>query len=327
MYDVISFGSATFDVFAKTDSELITIKTVKSTEELIAYPSGSKILMKKLEFCVGGGGTNAGVCFSRLGLKSAYVGNIGNDDAGKKVVEALKKEGVDFLGSVSNDMTNYSIILDSIGEDRTILVYKDASEKLDFDNIDKDKLMSRWFYITALEVKLLEKLVKFASKKGIKVAFNPSNYLADKGSEYIKNVLKKTEMIILNDEEAKLLVGTGSIPILLDRLKKLGPNIVVLTQGSNGADVLYNDIIYHCDVKKVDVVETTGAGDAFGATFLSGMILKNSIEKALLMAIVNSSSVVTKIGPKNGLLKSIELEKSIGKSKLKISTLNLKQSV
>lgn len=324
MYDIITFGSATFDVFAKTDSELITIKTVKSTEELIAYPSGSKILMKRLEFCVGGGGTNTAVCMSRLGLKTAYVGNIGKDDAGKRVNESLKKDNVDFLGSISEDMTNYSIILDSIGEDRTILVYKDASEKLNFDNIDKEKLMARWFYFSALDIKLLEKLVNFAAKKGIKVAFNPSNYLADKGSEYIQKILEKTEMLILNDEEAKLLVGNGSVPILLDRLKKLGPKIVVLTQGATGADVLYNDVIYHSDVLKVDVVETTGAGDAFGATFLSGMLLKNSVREALKMAVVNSAFVVTKIGPKSGLLTKNELDKILNKSKINVKTLNLK---
>lgn len=325
MYDVITFGSATFDVFAKTDSELITIKTMKSTEELIAYPSGSKILMKKLEFCVGGGGTNTAVCISKLGLKSAYIGNIGNDEHGRKVVEALKKEGADFLGTVTDDMTNYSIILDSIGEDRTILVYKDASEKLKYDNIDKVKLMSRWFYFCALDIKTLEKLADYAKKNNIKVAFNPSNYLCENGSEPLKKILEKTEALILNDEEAKLLVGNGETPILLDRLSKFGPKIVVLTSGNKGADVLYNDIIYNCEALKVKVLETTGAGDAFGASFLAGMLLKNSVEQALKLGIANSASVVTKVGPKAGLLSKQEIESLIAKSKINIKTLNLKK--
>ncbi len=98
MYDVITVGSATVDVFAHTESELITIKTSHGKEELIAYPSGSKILIDRLEFKIGGGGTNTAVSFSHLGLKTAYLGKIGNDENGEKVLKLLKKEKIDFVG-------------------------------------------------------------------------------------------------------------------------------------------------------------------------------------------------------------------------------------
>jgi ribokinase len=325
MYDVITIGSATFDVFAKTESELITIKTNNIKEELIAYPSGSKILMKSLNFSIGGGGTNTAVAISRLGLKAAYLGNVGKDEHGRRIIELLKKEEVDFIGTISEDMTNYSVILDSNDDDRTILVYKDASEKLDYKDIDREKLMARWFYFSAIDIKLLEKLSDYAVKKGIKVAFNPSNYLAEKGSERLKKVLKNTDLLILNNEEAELLVGKASILILLHRLQKLGPDIVVITQGSKGADVLYSDTVYQADALKVKVLETTGAGDAFGSSFLAGFILKNSIEYAIKLGIVNSASVVSKIGSKEGLLKAKEASDLIHKSKIKLKTVNLKK--
>ena len=323
MYDVITVGSATFDVFAKTDSELITIRTNNSTEELIAYPSGSKILMKNLDFCVGGGGTNTAVAISKLGLKTAYLGNIGKDDHGRKVMELLKKEKVDFLGTITEDMTNYSIILDSIGEDRTILVYKDASEKLDYKKIDMERLITRWFYFCALEVKTLEKFTEYAKKHGIKIAFNPSNYLAEKGSDYLKNILENTELLILNDEEAKLLVGNAPIPISLDRLSKLGPKIVAITSGAKGADILYNDVIYHTNGLNCKVVETTGAGDTFGASFLSGFLIKNSVEFALKLGIANATSVITHEGPSKRLLSLKEAENYILKKRIEVKKINL----
>lgn len=325
MYDIITIGSATFDVFAKTDAELITITANNSKEQLIAYPSGSKILMKSLHFSVGGGGTNTAVAASRLGLKTAYLGNIGKDDHGRQILDLLKKERVDFLGTISEDMTNYSVILDSNDEDRTILVYKDASEKLQWKNIDKERLMAKWFYFCAIDIKILEKLSEYAHKKGIKVAFNPSNYIASKGSEYLKKILKNTDLLILNDEEAALLVGKYPLPIQLSRLQALGPKIVVITLGSLGAEVIYSDIIYGCDAIKVKVHETTGAGDTFGSSFLSGLILKNSVEYGLKLGIANSSSVVSAIGPKKGLLKSSEADNLISKSKIKIKTVNLKR--
>ena len=73
MYDVITVGSSTIDVFADVESEEIKIKTKDGEEELIAYPAGSKILIKELNFLTGGGGTNTAVAFSRLGLNVAYL--------------------------------------------------------------------------------------------------------------------------------------------------------------------------------------------------------------------------------------------------------------
>ena len=90
MYDVITVGSNTLDVFAKTDSELIEIKTKNFTEELLAYPLGSKILIKELDFMIGGGGTNTAVAFSRLGLKTGYLGKIGKDENGLKIFNNMK---------------------------------------------------------------------------------------------------------------------------------------------------------------------------------------------------------------------------------------------
>ena len=123
-YDLITVGSATLDVFAETDNETIEIHSKKGDEKLIAYPLGTKILMNKLDFQIGGGGTNTSVAASKIGLKTAYLGNIGKDTNGEEIIKLLKKEKIDFIGTKTNDLTNYSIILDSYDEDRTILVHK-----------------------------------------------------------------------------------------------------------------------------------------------------------------------------------------------------------
>ena len=86
MYDIITIGSSTIDVFADTDSELIKIKTTKGEEDLLAYPTGSKIIIKDLKFTTGGGGTNSAVSFSRFGLKVAYLGKVATDENGHKII-------------------------------------------------------------------------------------------------------------------------------------------------------------------------------------------------------------------------------------------------
>ncbi len=321
MYDIITVGSATVDVFAHTKSELIKIKTSSSEEDLIAYPSGSKILIKELRFTTGGGGTNTAVSLARLNHKVAYLGSLGNDENGKKILDLLKKEKIDFIGKLTKDITGYSIILDSIEHDRTILTYKGANNKLKFSSIKQKKLKTKWFYFSSMvseSFKTLEKLVEFAKKNNIKIAFNPSTYLAEKGKGYLKKILVRTTILILNKEEASLLVGKNNMKIMLNDLYKLGPEIIVITDGKKAIYAFDGKIVYVLIPNKIKVVETTGAGDAFASAFLSGIMKKNDIEFALKMGLANSESVITHSGAKNKLLKYNEILKAIKKKSDKI---------
>ncbi|MBT3406194.1 carbohydrate kinase family protein [Candidatus Woesearchaeota archaeon] len=319
MFDVIAIGSATVDVFMKSHSELIKIKTQHSEEKLIAYPSGSKVLIKDLQFMTGGGGTNTAVCFSKLGLKTAYLGNIGKDENGTRVINQLKKEKIKFIGTISNDLTNYSVILDSIEHDRTILAYKEASQKLKFSKINKSKLKAKWFYSSALmgnAFKTEEQLASYASKNKIKFALNPSSYQAKKGKKFLAKLLSNTNLLVLNREEAGLVLGIAKntkIELLLKGLYNLGPEIVIITEGKKGAYCFDGKYKYYAKPKVAKVLETTGAGDAFASTFLTALIKKKDIEFALKVATVNAQSVTKQYGAKNGLLswnKALSLMKS-----------------
>src|SRR3989338_497892 len=98
MYDVITVGSATVDVFAKTRfSELIKIVEPKGKTDLLAFPSGSKILIDELEFTIGGGGTNTAVALSRLGHKVAFIGKLGQGTNSDFIYRELVKEKVELL--------------------------------------------------------------------------------------------------------------------------------------------------------------------------------------------------------------------------------------
>lgn len=325
MYDTITVGSATFDVFVNTKSELIKIKTSSSEDDLIAYPSGSKILIKELRFTTGGGGTNTAVSLARLGHKTAYLGSLGNDENGKKILDLLKKEKIDFIGKLINDTTGYSIILDSIEHDRTILTYKGANDKLKFSDINLKKLKTKWFYFSSMiseSFKTLEKLAEFAEKNKINIAFNPSTYLAKKGIDYLKKILTRTSILILNNEEALLLVGKNNVKTMLKELYKLGPEIIIITDGKKAINAYDGKNIYVLIPNKIRVVESTGAGDAFASSFLSGMIKKNNVDFALRLGLVNSESVIQKSGAKNKLLKYREALEIIKKSPIKIKKLS-----
>ena len=100
-----------------------------------------------------------------------------------------------------------------------------------------------------------------------------------------------------------LLAQYFIIKEVLKIINSLGPNIVVITQGSKGARAFDGKNFYHCPAKKIKVVQSTGAGDAFISGFLAEYIKKACIYRALKKGIVNSGAVLSKIGAQNGLLK------------------------
>lgn len=321
MYDVITVGSSTVDVFADSESELIKIKTAKETEELIAYPSGSKILISKIQFMTGGGGTNTAVALARLGHKVAYLGKVGDDVNGELILKTLKEEKVTFIGIKEKGMSGYSVILKSLEHDRSILAYKGVNNNLRFNEIETRKLKTRWFYFSSMmgeSYNTLEKLAKYAQANKIKIAFNPSNYLAEKGTSYLREILTRTEILILNKDEAQLLVGKGDIQEMINKVLECGPKYVVITDGKRGAYVEKDKVLYHVIPNNVGPVETTGAGDAFAASFLSGIIKENDIEFALKLAQVNAESVIQYIGAKNKLFRFREAMLYLQKVKTKV---------
>ncbi|MFO7929705.1 MAG: carbohydrate kinase family protein [Candidatus Humimicrobiaceae bacterium] len=323
MYDVITVGSNTIDAFAYTDrSESICIKTIDGEECYISYPTGSKLLIDELHFSTGGGGTNTAATFSKMGLSVGYVGKIGSDDNGRRVLQTLKDWKIDFVGAISSDTqerTGYSIILDSIERRRTILAYKGVNNDLDFREIDSQKLETKWFYLCSMvgkSFKALEDIALFARKKRINVLFNPSNYQAEKGEKYLAKILRSTKVLVLNKEEAAHLVGKGEPKEKLVKLRKTGPKIVIITDGKNPIHCVDENLYYIVYPMDIKVVEATGAGDSFGSGFLAAYILTGEVGTSLKVGLANSQSVLKYKGAKSKILTFDEAKEYISKNEI-----------
>ncbi|MFH1174032.1 MAG: carbohydrate kinase family protein [archaeon] len=301
-YDVISIGSATVDVFIKTAISDIIDPSEKRGDELLCYPLGEKILINHLEFQTGGGGTNTSVAFARLGLKTAYLGQLGEDDNADRVLAVLKREKVTFLGS-KKGKTGYSVILDSKAKDRTILTYKGANDAFRFK---PPKEKTTWAYCASMTGNSFKELVKAATyfkKKGAKIAFNPSMYIAKMGKTILSKLLKQCDVLILNREEAMALLGQEmDIPRAVCALRALGPGIVGITDGNRGAWAADANNAFHVNPLPVNVCETTGAGDAFASSFVAGLFYGLSLQDCMRLGMTNAESVITHYGAKNNLL-------------------------
>jgi len=307
VYDVITIGSATVDVFANTDSQLVKLITKNGEEDFITYPSGSKILIKELNFMIGGGGTNTAASFSQLGLKTAFLGKLGLDENSEKILSLLDELNIDFLGK-QDGQTGYSIILDSIEHDRTILTFKGSNNYLLTKDVDLSFLKTKWIYSSSMvgqSFETLKTIFEYAKSKGIKLAFNPSEYQAKLGYEKLKDILELLDVLVLNLEEARLLTGKTDLEAdeLVEFLSTSNTDYVVVTDGHNGSTCYHGGAIYHISPSStVKLVETTGAGDAFASGFVFGLITNHSLEEALKIGAIQSESVISQFGAKNKLL-------------------------
>jgi len=306
-YDIITMGSATVDVFAHTDPTQSEVLNVHNHKD-IAYPLGAKILIKEIHTFVGGGGTNTCVAFSRLGLKTAYLGKIGKDDNGKTISDCLFNEKVEFIGTYGL-ISGYSVILDSVKDDRTIFTYKGCNDDLKINEINFEAIDTKWLYFSSMMKESFvtqQKVLSYAKKKGIKIVYNPSLYIVKNVSKPFRKMLKHIDILIFNREEAQTLIKnvTDNMFTLLFEISKLGPKMVVITDGHHGAHC-YNAIeecVYSAKPEKVNVVETTGAGDAFASGFTAGIIMGKDIGTSIKIGMLNAESVITHLGAKNILL-------------------------
>lgn len=299
MFDVISIGSATVDIFVKSDKFI-------TNNKLLSLESSSKNEINQSLICSGGGATNSAVSFIRLGLKTACFSLIGDDSLNTYIVDDLRKESVNvsFLVKNKNDKTDFSIILVAKNGNRSILTNR-GSTRLEEKHFNWDKIAkTKWFYITSLEgnLDLLEKLIGFTKENNIKIALNPGKRELIQRKKLLP-LLKLIDCLFLNKAEAELLTDIDfDDKDFWSNLISISPNIVSVTDGRNGAFVVADNTHYFSPIVKTKVVDETGAGDAFGSTFISALIYKHSPQDALFLATKNSASVVSHLGSKTGLL-------------------------
>lgn len=306
MFDVITFGSATQDIF---------LELLKSNFNNNCLPLGGKILIDEMQVFSGGGGTNVACGLSSLGFKTAYSGKVGNDASGRLAIADLKKFGVNTKLCLNDKVmpTAVSFVL-SCATDRTILVYKGAchfllKSELNFKELQKAK----WFYLAPFYEKtaeLFSGLIDFAKEKHIKVAVNPGLEQIEKGEQSFEEALSKTDILFLNKEEAGVLAKNpnSSVEEIAKIIRKFCPGIIVITQGENGCLVFDSEHFYKAGIYKVASVDKTGAGDSFASGFIGGLLKENNIEYAIQLAMLNSAKNISQKGAKIGLLNKAELK-------------------
>lgn len=305
MVKMLTIGAAVQDVFLSHSPELKPVSDKTADELFIKIELGSKNDVNNIDFSTGGGATNAAVTFARQGLEAQFMGTIAHDPAGASVLEALDKEGVDttYISYSDKHHTGYSVVLLASTGERTFLTYRGASTHYDIKNFDLGNAQADWLYMTSMagNVDIVDKIFRQAKKLKTKVFFNPGKDELRQAAK-VKTLLEDVDVLSVNREEAQQIVEGNSIEDLVRRLLHYVP-VAIVSDGPNGVIASDGKVIVRAGMyEDVKVIDRTGAGDAFGSGFLSYWAQGKSLKDSIVFASANSTSVVTKIGAKAGIL-------------------------
>jgi len=313
--DILAVGDVVTDAFIKLLDKEERVEH-RPDGNWLAMPFGTKIPFDHSEVIAGvGNAANAAVAFARLGLKSGLVANVGEDDYGREIINAHQHNGVDtrFIHINPGKKSNYHYVL-WYKEERTILIKHEDYEYHwpRFRIID----IPKWIYFSSVSSHALEYHDQISAwleaHPTVKMAFQPGTFQIQAGTDRLKEIYKRSEVLAVNLEEAVEISGGGHADIhhLFDKLHALGPKIVVISDGHNGAYASDGTNRFKMPIypDPKPPFERTGAGDAFTSTFVAALARGADLEGALLWAPVNSMSVVQKVGAQAGLLSMHELE-------------------
>lgn len=318
--DFVAIGDITTDEFIELRKDRAVVNKELSGRNVLSMYFGDKLeYQDAVNVPAVGNSPNAAVSAKRLGLNTALVTDIGDDEGGQEILNWLNKEGIDlrFVDTHPGKETNHHYVL-RYGPERTILI---KHEKYDYVVPEMGK--PKWLYLSSVGehgVQYHHDIAAYVkAHEGVKLSFQPGSFQILLGVEALKDVYEACELFFCNKEESQQILATDETDIseLLKRMKDLGPTIPVITDGPMGAYALAEDgVVWHMPMypDPAPPVDRTGAGDAFSSTFTAALALGNDVPTALRWGPINSMSVVQYIGAQKGLLTKEQIEDYLAKA-------------
>lgn len=264
---------------------------------------GETILGGDMNYFMGGKGANQAVASARMGLPVKMFGSVGDDSFGEKALEHLKSEAVDtsFIRVEENIFTGLATIF-SIDTDNSIVVLPGANMLLKIDQDFEEHVGEKDVVLAQLEVPLDSVHKSFEIARGQKALtiLNPAPY-----HEGFFEFIDLIDMITPNETEFASMIGKeiNAENIEEEMLKWTNKHAatLIVTRGSEGVFYVENNQVYTIDAHKVEVKDTTGAGDTFNGILASMLAKEFSLEEAVKLANYGAAISTTKIGAQSGM--------------------------
>ena len=290
---------------------MITVLGSTNTDMVVKTPSfprpGETLIGGEFFMFSGGKGANQAVAAARMGAQVRFVSRVGNDIFGHRALEEFRKEGLDITHvSVDNDRASGTALILVNGEgENEIVVAPGSNGTLTEREVDaaRDAIEHAGILLMQLEVPLSTILhaARMAHAKGVRVILNPAPACA-----LPENLYSLLHVITPNETEAEILTGIAVTDEHSQRsaakaLLAKGVSHVILTLGSKGVYYTDDNVEIRIPAPKVDVVDTTSAGDVFNGVLALGLSRGDEWQKALSIAVKAASISVTRMGAQAGM--------------------------
>lgn len=308
--DVICIGAALVDMVAQVER----------------HPQDDdEVFVSNLKLMSGGAAANTAYACAALGLKTGFIGKLGTDDEfRRKIIKDFKETSLDMsLIKYSKKYgTGSAYIVLSNDGDRRIYAHSGAANRLSKEDINSDEILrAKVIFLSSLKnIESFSEAAEIARNNDVSVILNPGMLIIEQGLENIKHLLEKIDIFILSQREIKTLLSLEDFNfedikgnMKISELFNLGIKAVIITMGKNGAALIDQQKLERISTIKVkDIIDTTGAGDAFSAGFIYGFVKNmsfkfNDLKKDVILGNFVAGKCIQKLGARNGIPNSNEI--------------------
>ena len=315
---ILGIGNAIVDILCKIDDDfLLENNLIKGSMCLIDEVMAEKLSALNSEKITSGGSAgNTIAALSQLGVNSAFIGKVARDEFGKKFITEIEKTGAAFLNeNFSEKSSAKSFILVSPDAQRTMCTFLGCASEIDENDISekcfKDAsflYLEGYLWDAPATILALRKAINLAKKNNVKIAFSLSDLfcVARHKEDFLQLIENDLDIVFANESEAAELASEKNLSRFFSKNEKL---ISVVTKSDKGCDVYTHDNHFELPAEKIEkLVDTTGAGDAFAAGFLHGLVNEFDLEKSARFGNFLASKIIQKFGARFEQLEIVKLK-------------------
>ncbi|OMF28171.1 carbohydrate kinase family protein [Paenibacillus sp. FSL H8-0259] len=249
----------------------------------------------------GGSPSNIAMNAKKLGIRSVVASAVGQDGSGDFLLKQLQDSGMNTECIQTADEATSMVMLTKSQSTPTPIFYREADYQLVYTPklehyLNESKILhfSCWPISRSPARHTIEKSIEVAKENGLLICFDPNYHerLWEKGMDgisYIQSIIAKCDIVKPSEDDAERLFGRDLPERYIEKFLKLGAKLVILTLGKNGAMVSNGSTIETFSTLATNVVDTTGAGDAFWSGFYAGIVTGYTIRKSIQIGFATSA--------------------------------------
>lgn len=272
----------------------------------------------------GGSPSNIAMNTKKLGIQSLVASAVGEDGLGTFLINHLKKEGIETSCVQQVEYSTSMVVVTKSQSTPIPIFYRGADYQLAYTSELENALQnSKIVHFSCWPISMqpvrqtIEKVIEEARKNQTLLCFDPNYHpmiwqKGEDGIEYVKSILSKVDIVKPSEDDAERLFGSDTPENQIEKFLKLGAKLVILTLGKDGAIASNGTEMIKFDTLATEIVDTTGAGDAFWSGFYSAVVKGYTIREAIKLGFAVSAFKLKYTGAVVELPKLEEIKEMYG---------------